>query len=384
VDPHDLLRDDDALDRAVAGLGFAAATVPETPASMILERAAFYAPVAAAGVAVWKVVALVVLGTSVGVGAGYAIWGRPEPIPDAVAVAAADGAPTPDAPVAAASRPVVDDGPRAPQAPPPAEEVARAIPARPAAPVRIARAAPPADDGSAPIAIATPRDAGPTWDDGPLIEQDDEITSPMEVAQPEVPSMSSRVEGTWEPAPRPDVAGTVFRVGGWVGASFGTWSGRVPVAGAGLLGGLHYLGPERGRVRPMVGSDMGLLLLPGGDSAETRLILAVHGSPGISIRGRALRLELRWSVGIRNLPPTPSATDIDDRGAGWLYLSTGPELGLTTRPRKRRPAFHLGLTLQGSVLDLEYTGRPSLQPWLGLSAGLELPVAVPAAERGEP
>ena len=89
---------------------------------------------------------------------------------------------------------------------------------------------------------------------------------------------------------------------------------------------------------------------------------------GVSIEGNRLQVDLGWTVGGRVLSfggGQPGATEHPWRQA---QLVTGPAVGLTI-PVDQRVDLLLDATVQGGVVP-DVRG-PQLQPWFGITAGLE-------------
>jgi hypothetical protein len=94
---------------------------------------------------------------------------------------------------------------------------------------------------------------------------------------------------------------------------------------------------------------------------------------GFAIDGSHIRLELAWTGGARVAPDASYAVADQDRPRPTLRPTMGPQLGVAFHP-DQGPDIHLGATLQGSLEHDDAMAAPRIQPWVGVSAGIDLPV----------
>lgn len=144
-------------------------------------------------------------------------------------------------------------------------------------------------------------------------------------------------------------------------------------AGFDVRVGFRQLGASRTPVLPLALADGELAVFPTDGQTSTRLATGLNLGLGAAFNGPKLRLDMAWTVAGRLMPPAPGVEHHEEPEAGWLWLATGPQIGLTVYTRKG-PAPHFAVTAQGSFLDLEGVGESRFRPWVGLVGGAEFPV----------
>jgi hypothetical protein len=116
-------------------------------------------------------------------------------------------------------------------------------------------------------------------------------------------------------------------------------------------------------------------LLQAVDSQRYRWSGGLDLAAGMSVDRPTWRIDLGLSLGARFVPATPQARSPEDlANAGWLFLVSGPRLGVRIGPANRwglRIQLDLGMTWLN--LDSAPEAPARLHPRFGLWTGLELP-----------
>jgi hypothetical protein len=395
MDRDELLRDDAALDRALGSLGVPPAARPRAGAMAILAGLAAGATpaAAAAGLAMWKVVAIAFVGTTLGVSGGYVLndvvreTGRAAYTGDQI-IEACESLLDSEVPAETTAQVIVEapvpDEDRGSQL---AATVAQALPPQTGHRGGPGTRLPPTATAplTADVGVQSSAESPPAVEE--TLDDDDWIPEPepylVERTDPAPGARSSDVDRSLEtrvevgvPPRHPGErrrAETRFRAAAGVSTTVDQWGDVVAPVGVDVRLGILQLGPSRAVVRPLAAGDLDLVLMPADDGSPTRFVGAIQGGAGIALEGRRLRLDLSWAVAGRLMPAAAGADDLFDSRAGWLWVSSGPQVGLAVTPRSG-PVFTASVSAQGSVLDLDGSGKKALQPWIGLVAGVELPV----------
>jgi len=391
----DLLGSDDALDQALGTLGAPPAAAPKATAAAIVAGAGLAAPAVAAGLATWKVATLVALGTTLGLGGGYLLRGGAtalpaEPVYDEAALVefCADLEPAStgddDRETVAALAPTSETSG-------PADPDPSANPRTPRGTTSNRTVTDPADRGAAG-ADADAAATGPriiyVREDCPDPKDESWIPEPepYEPARPWPPpapeggepadDATAGVEGSWRRAGERRGPLAHLRLGGGLVTHLGTWEELAPPAGPDVRLELMLKGHGAAPIQPvaMVGLHGAALL--GSEHVPTRFVVGLHLGGGVAFGGPHTRLELAWSFGGHWMPGLGDDIEGEDDpielGGARTLLTTGPQLGLALTPRSG-PALHVAATIHGSALRIEDDDTREVQPWLGLTVGVELP-----------
>lgn len=355
-------REDHALDAALAAL--APPSAPRTGAAQILAFGAA-TPIAplppikpsvtstagsVQGIALWKVAAVAMVGATLGLAALRALDDGP---------AASTGAPA----LSAMGSPTADSARPDPRPPVP---VGNETPPIPSAPVFVATPA------TAPANDPGPRDAVATVAYTGLVPAPVRAQTPAATPEPREELLTLRVA-----LPANDGETRLRLAAGLLAAPR---SSRAAVASMGpeLQLSVARLGAAEGLARPMLVAELDLgTQIPAG-LRTAHFCGGLLAGAGFAIDGSRIRLELAWTGGARVAPdrvaPDASFAIADGtRQRPQLHPTMGPQLGVAIHP-DQGPDLRFGATLQGSLEHDDALAAPRLQPWVGLSAGIDLPV----------
>ncbi len=133
------------------------------------------------------------------------------------------------------------------------------------------------------------------------------------------------------------------------------------------------LGPAEGPLRPLLVAELDLGTQVPSGLRTARFCGGAVGGAGFAIEGSRVRLELAWTGGARVAPDLDRAGDDPGPASPTLRPVMGPQLGVAFRP-DRGPDIRLGATLQGSLERDTATDAMRVQPWVGVTAGIDMPV----------
>lgn len=397
----DLLGSDEALDRSLAALGVPPDAAPAASASVILAGAGLAAPAVITGMATWKVVSLVTLGTLFGSVSGVfggfflntALQGEaPTSIPQPQELIALCDDLDLGEDAAAAVLPTVEDVEEPGEPSEPFATTAEDHIASGASPVSVqprivadrghTSTAPPAQqedrvegvrDDPAELALREGCPELPQLEEDWVPEPGDyepaEPWTPTDIATEDVRTPD---EGPLWSAPGGPSRRSHLRIAGGLATNLGTWENHMPAAGPALEIGVAFVGPSTAPMRPLalVGAHGALMVE---SDRATRFVGGARAGGGVAMVGPRTRLELAWTLAAHGMPPIHDTETRFVPGAGRVWLTTGPHVGLTFTPDSG-PAIHVAATIHGSAMKFEAEETAEIQPSIGIAAGIEVPL----------
>ncbi len=141
---------------------------------------------------------------------------------------------------------------------------------------------------------------------------------------------------------------------------------------------IAYHGPSKKLSRPMLTAGVDLGLMSTIEDTTWRFMGGIDVGAGIVLGGSRLRFDFAWTIGANMVPGAAMAESMSPLQPRWLEMMTGPELALIIYMPKG-PGLRLGTDIKASFRPVDGMSNPFVQPWFGLTVGVDLPLKRPVS-----